>query len=217
MARPSGGTNVRNAKSPHEVGPYFPAASPFPFDRSRRHSFSLLLPMRTNQELDHLERSLKELRIEYEKYFNGANDLPPGDLRSAIDRRLRTLRHNVKGSADNFRLGSLEARFNSYNEMFNRRVRDLEEGRTRTRRSSIPMREPDAYDGVLVASAIDEGAAAALYKGLYEGSPKIDLGTFQGYLDRQAEAIRKKTGCAQVQFRLSDEGGKTKLKAKAVK
>lgn len=217
MARPSGGPTARSAKSLHEVGFHSQAARPSPFVCSRRHSYSFLLPMRTNQELDRLERSLKELRIEYEKYFNGANDLPPGDLQSMINQRLRSLRQDVKGSVDSFRLGSLEARFNSYNEMFNRRVRDVEEGRTRTRRSTIPMRGPDAYDGVLVAEAIDEGAASALYKGLYEGSSKVDLGTFQGYLDRQAEAIRKKTGCTQVQFRLSEEGGKTKLKAKAVK
>ncbi|MEM1245428.1 MAG: MXAN_5187 C-terminal domain-containing protein [Acidobacteriota bacterium] len=173
--------------------------------------------MRTNQELDRLDQQLKELRIEFEKYFNGANDLPPGELQSHISQALRRLRTAVKGSVDNFRLNSLEARFNSYNEMFNRRVRDVEEGRAHIRRAAPIRTGPDAYAGVLVESSIGEIAAAALYKGLYEGSSKVDLGSFQGYLNKQAAAIRSKTGCTQVQFRLAEEGGKTKLKAKAVK
>lgn len=185
--------------------------------RQRPISSALLLPVRTNKELDRLDHQLKELRIEFEKYFNGANDLPPAELQSQISLRLKRLRTGVKGSVDSFRLNSLEAKYNSYNEMFNRRVRDVEEGRAHIRRAAPIRTGPDAYEGVLVESSIGELAAAALYKGLYEGSSKVDLGSFQGYLDKQAAAIRSKTGCTQVQFRLAEEGGKTKLKAKAVK
>ena len=173
--------------------------------------------MRNNPELDTLERSLKELRIEYEKYFNGAADLPPAELQAAIARNVRSLRGQVKSSVDQFRLSSLESRLNSYTEMFNRRVRAVEEGRSPRRRVGAPEAGPDVYDGVVVGKSIDERAAAALYQGLYDNSSKVDLDSFQGYLDRQAEMIRKKTGCAQVQFRLTEEGGRTKLKAKAVR
>ncbi len=173
--------------------------------------------MRTNAALDLLEVKLKELRIEFEKYFNGANDLPPGDLQAEVERSIRLLRQSVKGSVDNFRLSSLEARFNSFNEMFNRRVRAVEEGRTPGRRREPTRPRYDAFGGITVDDGIGDGAAAALYQGLYDSSSKVDLDTFQGYLDRQAAAIRKKTGCAQVQFRLADEGGRVKLKAKAIR
>ena len=45
----------------------------------------------------------------------------------------------------------------------------------------------------------------------------MDLGRFRAYLDRQAEVIRKKTGCAEIQFRIAVEEGKMKLKAKPLR
>ena len=40
---------------------------------------------------------------------------------------------------------------------------------------------------------------------------------FRAYIDRQAEAIRKKTGCAEIQFRIAVEEGKMKLKARPLR
>ena len=41
-----------------------------------------------------------------------------------------------------------------------------------------------------------------------------DLGSFRAYLGKQVDAIRQKTGCSDVQFRLALEDGKLKLKAR---
>ena len=46
--------------------------------------------------------------------------------------------------------------------------------------------------------------------------PKFDLDSFEKYLARQIAALREKTGCDQVQFRLAEEEGKLKLKARPV-
>lgn len=169
--------------------------------------------------INQLEEQLKKLRIEFERYFNGALDLPPVDLQQGIERRLRDLRGNVKGSADLFRLQALEARFNSYNEMFNRRLRDAEEGRSpRRRHGAAPQYDP--MSGIVVGDRIDSSAAAALYQSLYasaSSSKHVDVDRFRGYLERQATMIRQKTGCSQVKFRLAEEGGKLKLKAKPLK
>ena len=45
---------------------------------------------------------------------------------------------------------------------------------------------------------------------------KLDLESFRSYLARQIEEIRAKTGAEQVQFRLTEEQGKVKLKARPV-
>ena len=45
--------------------------------------------------------------------------------------------------------------------------------------------------------------------------PRI-IDSFQTYLRRQTEAIRQKTGCDEVQFRVAEEDGKLKLKARPV-
>lgn len=176
--------------------------------------------MKTNPQIDALERQLKSLRIEFEKFFNGALDLPPSELQYKVDRGIRALRGSVKGSIDQFRLSGIEAQFNSYNEMFNRRVRDIEEGRARLRQSGDARPRYDPSTGVLVGETLDDGAVAALYQGLYTdsaASKKVDLDNFRSYLNRQASMIRDKTGCREVQFRLASEGGKMKLKAKPIR
>lgn len=175
--------------------------------------------MRTNPALDQLAVRLKQLRIEYEKYFNGALDIPPGELRYSIQTQIRQLRETVRGSVDKFKLSTLESQFNSYSELFQRRVRDREEGRVPGPR---PVARRPAYnpqEGVIVQEQPDEGAVAALYQGLCADertAKRVDLESFRNYLNQQASAIRAKTGCAQVQFRVANEDGKMKLKAKPI-
>jgi hypothetical protein len=122
---------------------------------------------------------------------------------------------------DSFRLADLEARYNSYNELFNRRLRDIEEGRHKPYHVVAFVERPryDPRSGIVFGSDVDPEAAEALYHGLASGvseGPKFDLDSFQTYLKRQAAAIREKTGCNEVQFRVAEEDGKLKLKARPV-
>ncbi len=176
--------------------------------------------------IDHLSADVQRLRIDFERFFSGALHLPPEDLRQRVQAQLRALRNLSGGTAvDRFRLGDLEARYNTYNELFNRRLRDREEGR---RRVASPIPPPPAvrYDpatGIVIGRSPAPEAIAALYEGLAAGgiaggaqmaAPRFDLASFGAYLERQAAAIRAKTGCEEVQFRLAAEDGKLKLKAR---
>lgn len=173
--------------------------------------------------LDQLGRDIQQLRVDFERFFNGALPFPPDELRGRVQAQIRQLRGmtNLATAVDTFRLGDMEARFNSYNELFNRRVRDNEEGRHPAARPAPPpaSRRYDPEQGIVFGDRIDPQAAEALYQGLAatpgEG-PRFDLDSFQTYLARQVNAIREKTGCAQVQFRLAAEDGKIKLKARPV-
>jgi hypothetical protein len=175
------------------------------------------------EAFDRLDRDIKQLRVDFERFFNGALPFPPEDLRLRVQSQLRSLRGlNLKTFADNFRLGDLEARFNAYNELFNRRLRDSEEGRRPSSRP-VPVPEPRRFDpekGIVLGDRIDPAAVEALYQGLAaapgDAGPRFDLDSFQTYLSRQVAAIREKTGCSQVQFRLAAEDGKLKLKARPV-
>ena len=74
--------------------------------------------------------SIEKYKIEFERFLAGATMIPPEEHRLRLVRELRELRTaNLRTSADQFRLASMEARFNSYSELFNRRLRDREEGR----------------------------------------------------------------------------------------
>jgi hypothetical protein len=169
--------------------------------------------------LDQLGRDIKQLQVDFERFFNGALPFPPEEQRNRVQGQLRHLRNlNLSSSVDSFRMADLESRYNTYSELWNRRVRDIEEGRGRNVRPAVP--EAPRYDvqrGILIAGAVEPAAAEALYQGLARSeAPKFDLESFRTYLERQAAAIRVRTGCDQVQFRLASEDGKMKLKARPV-
>ena len=66
------------------------------------------------------------------------------------------------------------------------------------------------------SGTIDSRAVAALYQGLYRRNPKMDLERFRTYIERQADVIRSKTGCQDIQFRIAVQDGKVKLKARPI-
>jgi hypothetical protein len=170
------------------------------------------------ETLDQLGLDIRRLQIDFERFFNGGLPFPPDELRTRLQTQIRNLRTLNLSSVDSFRLGDLEARFNSYNELFNRRIREREEGRRHAVRPLAAAEKPryDPAAGIVFGAKVDPAAVEALYQGLAgrgEG-PKFDLDSFQTYLARQAAALREKTGCTEVQFRLADEDGKLKLKAR---
>ncbi len=72
---------------------------------------------------------------------------------------------------------------------------------------------------MVVSPRLETDAVEALFQGLVNRNPRganMDLDTFRTYLERQMAQIRDKTGCAAVQFRVVNEEGKVKLKAKPV-
>jgi hypothetical protein len=190
-----------------------PAASIPPASPVRRAAPSY------QEALDQLGRDIRQLQVDFERFFAGALPVPPEDLRSRIQAQLRNLRNaTITSAVDNFRLGDFEARFNTYNELFNRRLREREEGPHRPPRTApAETRRFDPAQGIVVGETVDPEAAEALYRGLAASpgdGPRFDLDSFQSYLARQAAALRTKTGCSQVQFRLANEDGKIKLKAR---
>jgi hypothetical protein len=208
----------RNPRAGSPLQPPRPgAAANAPQAAARRQAPGL------SEGLDVLNRDVQQLRVDFERFFNGALPFPPEELRGRVLAQIRALRASSNGATavDNFRLSDLEARFNSYNELFNRRLRDTEEGRHPAARHAPPPapRRHDPAQGIVFGDRVDPEAAAALYQGLVSApgdTPRFDLDSFQTYIQRQVAAIREKTGCAEVQFRLASEDGKIKLKARPV-
>lgn len=173
------------------------------------------------ETLDQLARDIRQLQIDCERFFNGGLPVPPEELRNRIQAQIRSLRTlKITATLDSYRLGDLEARFNSTNELFNRRLRDREEGRHPGVLHAVPERRRyDPREGITLGGSFDPDAVEALYQGLASrpgDGPKFDLDSFEKYLARQVAALREKTGCDQVQFRLAEEEGKLKLKARPI-
>lgn len=167
--------------------------------------------------MESVARDVQKLRIDFQLFLAGQLHAPPDELRERISDRLRELRGMNLGSVDSFRLGTLEGQFSSLGELHGRRLREREESRRATPHSGehrVPS--PDARTGIAVGQTADAPALEALYNGLYAGAGagKVDFESFRGYIQGQIDAIRKKTGCSQVVFRVAAEEGRLKLKAK---
>ena len=166
------------------------------------------------RKIEAVSRQIERFRIDAQRFLAGDLPLPPDELKDQIQNELRKLRNSKsRGTAHNFRLGSLEAKFNSHIALLGRRVRAREVGEARRPADAEPRY--DAVQGVVVGSNVAGGAAEALFNGL--NRPKMGIEKFQGYLAKQVETIRSKTGCSEVQFRVAVQDGKLKLKAKPIR
>jgi hypothetical protein len=170
-------------------------------------------------ELDRLEQDLNTLRVDFERFFSGDLEVPPEQSRESIRGQIASLQSATKTAVDTFRLGALEARFHSWSELFNRRLRNRELQHGPQRKTLRPTKTSDPSQGIVLGQHFDSAGVAPLYQTLYRDPAKstMDLETFTNYLVRQHQLIRDKTGCQQVSFRIVEEDGKKKLKAKPVR
>ena len=170
--------------------------------------------------MDRLEKRMKLLQVDFQRFFSGAIDQPPEDMANSIRNDLRSLRNmGTLSPSQSYRLGALEARFTSYSQLNQRRMRQQEIAAPQhpSRGSSpSPRRRRDPRQGVVVpAGSGGSEAVADLYEQLYpDGSGEargISLDRFSSYLSQHVERIREKTGCSEVRVRVHEEGGHRKL------
>lgn len=174
------------------------------------------------ERLTRLDAEIRRLKIEFDKFLNGAVPTPPEDLREEIFSELRALRgQNATSYVDAFMLGSLEARLNSLSELYNRRIRDAEMGLgPPTSTTAARELQHDPYSGVVFRDEVSSDAAHALYEELYdspERRARTDFSSFLHFLEQKASTIRGLTGCHEVQFRIDSKDGRLALKAKPVR
>ncbi|MFQ5526045.1 MAG: hypothetical protein ACE5GX_07250 [Thermoanaerobaculia bacterium] len=164
---------------------------------------------------------MRRLRIEFDKFMAGASRVPPEEFRFQIERRIRHMRQaKLRSFAQRFRLGSLEASFNTLCELHGRRLRDIEQGKVAHPRRAEARPQLDPTRGFVLGDKADRSALEALYKKLYGASgreSKTDFGSFEKHVAKQVQSLQKKTGCRQVHLRVTEDGGTLKLKAKPVR
>jgi hypothetical protein len=194
------------------------------------------------EDLDLIEKSIRELQIEWEKFFGGLEKKPPSDLRARLEALIRKHAHGeIRNNAERFRYQSLTARYNTFSELWNKRLRALEEGRPMgvhgLRAEKIALAAPPppppppqapaqraASAEVRVASPDhDAQAVRALYDRFLEARKQageagaVKFESFQKLIAQQASRILAEKGAHAVDFRLEVKDGKVSLKAKAVK
>ena len=194
--------------------------------------------MALEDDLGVIEASIRQLQIEWDKFFGGVERKPPTDLKVRLEALLR--RHanaEIRNNAERFRYQNLTARYNTMSELWMKKLRAMEEGRPmglhgsklpplpppppaarapEPRAPAAPgeyrVRRPDAETEV-VRALFDQYQRARSQAG--EAGVKFE--SFQKVIAQQASRILTEKGGQAVEFRVETKDGKVSLKAKAVK
>ena len=166
--------------------------------------------------LDRIEQDFAELKRQYELFFQGGRRTEPSEERKLLEWMFRRLgQRKIPITTDQFRFQTLQGKFHSYSNLWTRMVRDLEEGHlvrdnqgTLVRTKSFPAEPvtPDHLDRVIeqLKNARQECGIATEEK---------DIDSLREMLRSRAVEIAGKSGARRVEFRVTIEGGKPKVKA----
>jgi hypothetical protein len=194
--------------------------------------------MALTEDLDQIDKAVRQLQIEWEKFFGGVERKPPTDLKAKVEALIR--RHanaEIRNNTERFRYQNLTARYNTFNEMWGKRLRALEEGRIMgvhgphatkaPPASSHPERAPAraaAPSEVRIQDPDrDSEAVRSLFNQFLEERQKtgesgaVKFEGFRKLIAQQANRILSEKGGQAVSFRLETKDGKVSLKAKPLK
>jgi hypothetical protein len=195
------------------------------------------------EDVDAIERSIRQLQIEWDKFFGGLERKPPTDLKAKLEALIR--RHanaEIRNNTERFRYQSLTAKYNTLNELWSKRLRAKEEGKplgihglkadvlpppppsAAAKRPAGPAARPAENAEVRVQSLDrDAKAVRSLYERFLaarqaagENAP-VKFDSFQKLIGQQTSRLISEKGGQAVDFRLETRDGKVSLKAKVVK
>ncbi|HVR70306.1 MAG TPA: MXAN_5187 C-terminal domain-containing protein [Vicinamibacteria bacterium] len=190
------------------------------------------------EDLDQLETSIRQLQIEWEKFFAGIERKPPTELKGRVEAVVRRYSNaEIRNNGDRFRFQSLASRYSTFAELWAKRLRAIEEGRPALlhgTRVPPPPPPPPAPAAAAAARAAaneyrvqhpDQDAAAVrdLYQQFVEArrgtgeTGAVKFESFQKLITQQTSRILTEKGARAVDFRLETKDGKVSLKARPVK
>ena len=182
-----------------------------------------------DKDLKKLEADLKQLEAEYNMYFAGRLPKPPWETRARVETQVKTLdRAYIQSFADRFRFQTIQARYNTCIDLWDRGLRAREEGRpgpfAQPRPKELEKKGPE--DRVVhVASFKDPVREIDKLTELYESlaDAKNELGEdappfhkFAQLVKTQVQKLRE-SGNAEVAFRVAVKDGKVSFTARALK
>jgi hypothetical protein len=168
------------------------------------------------ETLDQIEAEIANVKRQYDLFFQGIRRSEPSDKRKEVEETIRRMgQRKIVNTNDQFRFNNLQTRFYSFTNLWARMVRDLEEGRLIRDPSGalVHGRSPasDPVEPAHLDQVIGELMEARRSCGLPAGEE--DLSATREALLARAREIAGKSGANKVEFRISVEEGKPKVKA----
>ena len=174
--------------------------------------------------LDRLEADLVDLKLQYDLFFQGGRRGEPTKERKELEIKILALsRRSIINSSDQLRFSNVQGKYWSFVNLWARIVRDLEEGRLRRDKTGGLTRQgterisaggppnPEPFDAGQLDHAARELLAARRNCGL--GGDPAEFAALRETLQARAKEISASSGGKKVEFRVSVEDGKPKVKA----
>ena len=191
-------------------------------------------------DLDRLETAIRQLQVKWDLFFSGAEKKPPVDTQAQVDQLVRRYANQeIRNNGERFRYQSLTARYTTFSELWQKRLRAREEGKVfgmhglRAEKMPPPppprpqLEHPHAAAAPSEFRVADAGRDTESIRALYDrfvaekaragdgAAPAFE--SFRQLIAKQSDRIRSEKGARAVDFRLETKDGKVALKARVVK
>jgi hypothetical protein len=182
-------------------------------------------------DLHKLEADLRKLEAEYNMFFAGQLPRPPWETRAHVEQTVKRIERAgaISGTyADRFRLQTLQSRFATFVDLWDRGLRAREEGRagpfSRKGRGDAPVVvHGDRVVHVTVFSdpAHEMDRLRELYERITDvrrelGEVQVPFHKFAGLIRDKVEVLKKR-GAPEVAFRVTVHDGKITFSARGLK
>jgi hypothetical protein len=186
-------------------------------------------PSAFERDLQALAAQLKKVEAEYTMYFSGRAGRPPVESRAALDRAFKRFdRVPFDSPVSRFQFTTLQARYSSFSDLWDRGVRAREEGRggpfmrTPPESATPPVPEELVHATAFRDPVQEMDKLRDLYEALMQarrdgGQDVVPFHKFASLVRDQVKLLKERHPGDQLWFRVTRQAGKVNLTARAVK
>ena len=200
-------------------------------------------PNKVDKDLAEIEILINRLKLEWDKFFGGGSRIPPLQFQKQVEERFKVYRDTSELSySQNFKLNTILGKFTSSKKTWDKMLRVKEEGiiqgqkqpgkpveasktatsSTASRATPVQQSAPSKSESRLAG---EKEADSHPYQELFEkyvetrkqcgeSVASMKYETFSETIEKQKKQIQEKVKGRDVEFYITVEDGKTKLKAR---
>lgn len=180
--------------------------------------------MTVDEEFDQLADSLRRLKIEYETYFAGGMARPPTVLIFRVEKTINKYNGGVAELTfrQRYRFSQLAQSYFAHKNLWRRKQKEKDEGAPGLPARATAMSESAGKPFTIAFSDPDaeQDKASQLREAIIrartqagEPAASMDDASFAAFLRAKVRQIKQSLDCERVQFTVSVEEGKVKLRA----
>ena len=187
-------------------------------------------PSTIDRDLTRLETDLKQLEAEYNMFFAGRLPKPPWETRARVEALVKQFdRGHIPNTGDRFRFTTLQSRYATFIDLWDRGLRAREEGRpgpfAKKHTPAEPVKKGPENRILHVSSFRDPvreiDKLTDLYESLAEARREVgeDAPPFHKFAELVKTQVKKlrDTGSPEVAFRVAVKDGKVNFTARGLK